>query len=562
MEEYRKGFIGLPILIGIVVLALFGGIGYFISHNNLPSTSPVSSNNPEAVTSSPATAAKGTSPFGTMLAFNINDAAMDLSGSIQKGWTEFRKDTAAYQTLKSNLEKNIQTRTALVRATGFSLDRELVPYFTWNVIEPSKGQFDWDLTDQYAQAAVNAGVKISAVIQPFASWDQKGTVPLTNCNALDFAYYDYKVGPPNDLAEYENFLTKTVERYKSKVAVWEIGNEYDGPCGGYENNPQGYFDLLKMTSETIKKAYPQAIVTNGGASEMVGNGPGTASTKNFWTKFFVLGGGRYIDYFNFHYNTERSQNATLDPAAFQKTLTFLNDLMDKNGGRKPLYLTEFGIYSGSPSSQPPGGLQQGPIQTQIQATIPPAGGTCGDGTCDSFEKTNSNACPADCGGSTSNPSAQPSVQPVQRQTTGQYVQPSQGQAGQGVSANAQAALYFKDVILAFASGVKVVFIDLIGSDSNMVGSSMAFNTDNQPRLFLTMLKTISTAVGSFSKVDKIANGQYKFTLENKTVYTLWSGTLPNGISGNVTVTDMKGQKRVVDATAITISVDQPILVAP
>jgi len=266
MWEYKKGFIALPILIGIVVLAVLGGFGYFALHNSAsPQSSPANSNNAEAT--------KEAALFGTMLAFNINDAALNLSGSIQKGWTEFRKDAAAYKTLTSNLEKNIRTRTALVRATGFSLDRELVPYFTWNIIEPSKGQFDWDLTDLYAQAATNAGVKISAVIQPFASWDQKNTVPLANCNALDFAYYDYKVSPPNDLAEYENFLAKTVERYKGKVAVWEIGNEYDGPCGGYQDDPQGYFDLLKMTSETIKKADPQAIVTNGAASEMVGTGP-------------------------------------------------------------------------------------------------------------------------------------------------------------------------------------------------------------------------------------------------------------------------------------------------
>ena len=527
MWEYKKGFIALPILIGIVVLAVLGGFGYFALHNSAsPQSSPANSNNAEAT--------KEAALFGTMLAFNINDAALNLSGSIQKGWTEFRKDAAAYKTLTSNLEKNIRTRTALVRATGFSLDRELVPYFTWNIIEPSKGQFDWDLTDLYAQAATNAGVKISAVIQPFASWDQKNTVPLANCNALDFAYYDYKVSPPNDLAEYENFLAKTVERYKGKVAVWEIGNEYDGPCGGYQDDPQGYFDLLKMTSETIKKADPQAIVTNGAASEMVGTGPGTVSTKNFWTKFFALGGGRYIDYFNFHYNTERSQSATLNSATFQEAITFLNDLMDKNGDRKPLYLTEFGIYSGTPSSQPPGQPSQAPQQVQILAPF--------------------NASPQPL--QPYNPSPQ---QPPQSAPSGASVQ---NQTLANESESAQSVLYFKDSILAFAGGVHTIFIDLIGPSDSVVGSSMAFTTDNQPRPFLTTLKAILSTVGGFSAVEKIANGQYKFTVGNKTVYALWSGTLPNGISGKVTVIDMRGQQRTMDASTVTISADQPIFVKP
>ena len=470
---------------------------------------------PKRGNSGPTAASSKTGLFGTMLAFNINDAANEtpsMMNVLSKGWTEFKKDNSAYQNLLSNLEKLIQDRTKLVKTTGFALDRELVPYFTWNVIEPQKGQFDWELTDIYVKGTTNAGVKISAVIQPFASWDQKNTKTNSNCKALDFAYYDYKVGPPNDLAEYENFLTKTVERYKDDVAVWEIGNEYDGPCGGYQDNPQGYFDLLKISSEIIKKVDPKAMVTNGAASEVAGAGPGTDSTKNFWTKFFELSGGQYIDYFNFHYNTERSQGAKLDSAIFQEALTFLNDLMEKSaqggGGKKPLYLTEFGIYSGapqepSPMSAPAG---QGPSQptgnspNRIQASLP------------------------------------------------------------NVSEDVQAAMYFKDSIIAFANSTDFVFIDLVGSDNDLVGSSMAFNTDGQPRLFLTTLKTIATKINGFSKVEKIADSQYKFTAGNKIIYALWSGTLPSEISGKVKVTDLKGQEQTMDAVNLKLSPDQPVLI--
>jgi len=319
------------------------------------------------------------SPFGTMIAFNISDAVNglpDKSDALKNGWTEFKKDNSGYQTLLANLQKIIQDRTKLVKTTGFALDRGSFGYFTWNVIEPQKGQFDWDLTDIYIKGAANANVKISAVIQPFASWDQKNTQANANCKMLDAAYYDYKAGAPNDMAEYENFLTKTVERYKDNVAVWEIGNENDAQCGVYQDNPQGYFDLLKISSQTIKKVDPQAKVTNGGASGGPSLGPGADSVGNFWTKFFALGGGQFIDYFNFHYNTERSQNAKLDSATFEKDLNFFNDLMDKNGGKKPLYLTEFGIYSGlpageagTPSEQQNGGGQ--PIQARSPATNQP-----------------------------------------------------------------------------------------------------------------------------------------------------------------------------------------------
>jgi len=544
-------------LIFLIIFCVAVVSGIYIVLNKKPLSAPISS--APAITparTSSASLAPKSSLFGIMLAYNINDAAMEMSGAVQKGWTEFTKDKLAYENLKSNLKKLIQDRVKLVQATGFSLDRELVPYFTWNIIEPRKGQFDWELTDTYAQAATDAGIKISAVIQPFASWDQKNTPPLVNCQAFDFAYYDYKASPLNDLAEYENFLTKTVERYKDQVAVWEIGNEYDGPCGGYENNPQGYFDLVKITSAAIKKADPQAIVANGGASEVAGAGPGTKSTKNFWTKFFALGGSRYIDYFNFHYNTERSQNAELDAATLEEALAFWNGLLEKNGGRKPLYLTEFGIYSGRPSSEPIS-QESGQVQASLLAPATPPeqspnqpaqNGKCGDGICDDFEKQNSNACPQDCGGST------PSVNQGRPSS-----QPMSGQTLRNLSQAEQAALYFEYGVLAFANGAKTVFIDLVGLDDSVVGSSMAFKTDGQPRLFLATLKSIENKINGFSDVKKIAAGQYKFTIGNKDVYALWSGKIPFGISGQIKVTNLQGEEKLMIAPEIKFSSQAPVL---
>ena len=538
----------LTISIIILILVIIGGIGaYFIfqKFSFLQSLTPPKQLPQQSVTSS---------LFGIMISYNINAALSTPSifDTIdQKGWTEFRKDDSAYQNLLSNLKKLIQNRTKLVETTGFSLDRELVPYFTWNIIEPEKGQFDWELTDLYVQAASNAGIKISAVIQPFAGWDQKNT--QTNKDALDFAYYDYKAGPPKDIAEYQNFLTKIVERYKDKVFVWEIGNEPENPGGGYQNDPEGYFDLVKITSETIKKADSEAKVTNGGAMEIVGMMESDLF-KAFWTRFFALGGGQYLDYFNVHYNIERNMNAKLDPDTFEKNLIAFNNLMDENGGRKPLYLTEFGIYSGSPSSQLSGQFAQ-------EQPLSGGGGKCGDNICDDFEKQNPNMCPQDCGGSTpSGDQKQSSEQPIQGQPIGQNIKPNKEQDLRNLSENDQAVLYFKYSILAFVNGANLVFIDLIGPDNNMVGSSMVFNIDNQPRLFLTTLKMIDSKINGFSKVEKVASGQYKFTVGNKTIYALWSETLPNEISGQVRVTDIEGQEWLIDTAGIKLNADQPVFI--
>jgi hypothetical protein len=539
--------IAIPII--ILILVIISGIGaYFILQKSslLQSLTPSEQLPQQSVTSS---------LFGTMIAYSINDAAANTPSIFdainQKGWTRFREDDSTYQSLLINLKKLIQDRTKLVKATGFSLDREIVPYFTWNLIEPQKGQFNWELTDIYVQAASDAGVKISAVIQPFASWDQKNT--QLGKEALDFAYYDYKAGPPKDINEYQNFLTKMVERYKDEVSVWEIGNEPENPGGGYKNNPEGYFNLVKITSETIKKADPEAKVTNGGAMEIVGKRE-SDSFKSYWTKFFALGGGQYLDYFNIHYNIGRSPDAKLDTIIFEKNLIAFNNLMDKNGGRKPLYLTEFGIYSGSPSSQP---FDQ-PAQGQIFGD---GGGKCGDNICDDFEKQNPNVCPQDCGGSTLGENQeQPFGQPIQEQVIGQNIQPNKEQILRNLTESDQAVLYFKYSILAFANGANFIFIDLRGLDDNIIGSSMAFNADDQPRLFLTTLKMIDNKISGFSKVERITSGQYKFTIGSKNIYALWLGVLPNEILGQVRVTDIKGQEQFTDAAGIKLSTDQPVFI--
>ncbi len=513
----------LLIISGIAILILAGVITLLVLRSNKSAST-------SAPSASANTTANAKSLFGTMVAFNISDAINGTPGKVnalQNGWTEFKKDNSAYQNLLANLQKVIEDHTKLVKTTGFTLDRGSFGYFTWNVIEPQKGQFDWGLTDLDAKGVANAGEKISAVIQPFAGWDQKNTQVNTNCSMLDAAYYDYKAGAPNDLIEYENFLTKTVERYKDNVAVWEIGNEPDANCSGYENNPEAYFNLLKISSVAIKEVDPSAKVVNGGASGHSNN----SKEISFWTNFFALGGGHYIDYFNLHYNTERSHDAKLDTATFQEDLTFWNNLMDKNGGKKPLYLTEFGIYSGSPSDLLAGQLLQGQSSTANQPVSAPS----------STGQNQNNPITLNQGAQT--PSALSTSQNLPED-----------------SQSAQATLYFKDSVLAFANGADFVFIDLIGPDGDLVGSSMAFNTDNQPRLFLTTLRTINQKLVGFSNAEKIADGQYRFTVGDKTVYDLWTGTLPPEISGKVKMTDITGQEQLMDATKIKLSVDQPVIV--
>ncbi len=503
--------------------------------------------------------------FGSLGAYNLNDALMSARGNQMRdpwlidvlqaeGWSKFRTDDSNLQTLQSNLKRILQQRTDLLKQSGFVADRDIAGYFTWNVIEPKKGEFNWNQTDALVHEAERADVKLSVVVQPFAAWDQVNTEANPGCKGPDFAYYDYKAGAPNDWGEYKNFLTQVAGRYNGKVATWEIGNEVEGSCGGYQNNAEGYVKLLNVSYETIKAADPRAKVLNGGALEAFGKAE-AEETKSFWRKFFELGGGSYTDYFNLHYNAAKAGGVATDSASFTDNLAFYNGLMDQNGGRKPIWITEFGTYSGTPSQQLPpnaAGAQQqagqpsasGDPQGQPRPTgqpsnggAPPSGGgKCGDGVCDAFENQ-SGKCPTDCGGSVAG-------------------------IGAPQSQEFQAAWYFKNSIIGFANGVDRIFIDFIGPDNQTIGASAAFTAKSEPRLFVITLKTISAKIGGFSKAEKISEGQYKFTVSNKSVYALWNGTLPKELSGQVNVTDFEGREKTVDAAQIELHPDQPVFVEP
>ena len=479
----------LLIIAGVAVLVLAGAIVLFALRGNKSASTTVSSASTPFNTTDNAK-----SLFGTMLAYNVNDGLMGsgTADELQKGWSVFKNDPIALEKYLTSLQQLYENRDGLVKETKFSLDREIAGLYTWNVIEPEKGNFDWSLTDLAAQHARNAQIKISAVIQPFTSWDQKNTQVKSFCKALDFAWYDYKAGPPNDWSEYQKFLEITVKRYKDVVLAWEIGNEYDGQCGGYQNNPDGYLKLLRISYETIKGIDPSARILNGGALEFSDN-----SVRNFWTKFFQLGGGNYFDAFNFHYNEGRN-GVTNDPSAFLEVLSFYNNLIKNQNLAKPLWLTEFGTYSGTPQAAPGGPLGSAP-----------------GGSAPTF--------------------------------------PTQSQ-------ELQAGWYFRYSILALANNTERIIIDFIGSDNQNIGGSAIYNTQNQSRSFLKTLQTIAAKIQGFSKVEKIADSQYKFTVDGKTIYALWSGTLPSEISGKVKVTDMKGRGEIMDATRIKLNADQPIFV--
>lgn len=441
--------------------------------------------------------------FGTLIAFDPSSGFMDMelrALAEEEGWTGIRSDENNYAQFLENLETGLNANLELAKELKFSTDREIVGAFVWNVIEFEKGTYEWTIPDALVEVEGEAGMSLSAVIQPFAAWDQD-SVPQ-GCQAFDFLYYDYKADSPSDWEAYKAFLTATVDRYDgdgandmpgltTPVKTWEIGNEYDGTCGGDLNQAENLFELQKVSYETIKAADPEAKVLNAGALELSST---VTDIKGFWQDFFELGGGAYIDAFNMHYNRAKFGATEEVSEDFESTVTFFKELMEANGGLKPIWITEFGTYSGTPQSLPmPDGRRAGPSL------------------------------------------------------------PEQSEAF-------QAAWHFKESVFAIANGVEKIFIDFKGPDNTTIGGSAIYNEKSEARDFLSSLLLIEEKLEGYETAEMITAGQYLFTVGGKEIYALWDGTLPDGLTGSVTVTNYLGEVENMDASQIVISSDNPLFV--
>ena len=62
---------------------------------------------------------------------------------------------------------------ALTASMGVHWDRVLLPgVFNWNVVERTKGVYDWTYPDTLVRAAQRHRINLLPVVWPFASWDQ------------------------------------------------------------------------------------------------------------------------------------------------------------------------------------------------------------------------------------------------------------------------------------------------------------------------------------------------------------------------------------------------------
>jgi hypothetical protein len=217
------------------------------------------------------------------------------------------------------------SQIAAVRALGTHWVRVFV---TWPDIEPQPGVYaaNWIASYEKLFRELPAGTKVIADMVDTPAWESGSSDEHT---------------PPANPEEYAAFVGALAQRWRGRVAAYEIWNEEDSSAWWTgAPNPAAYTALLQATYPVVKAADPNATVVLGGL---------TGNDYPFLEGVYAAGGKGYFDAVGVHTDTAcnvdspyaflRGGDGRLIPDSFL-AYREVHAVMLANGDDKPIWMTE------------------------------------------------------------------------------------------------------------------------------------------------------------------------------------------------------------------------------
>lgn len=231
----------------------------------------------------------------------------------------------------------------LAKDAGFGWVKEIFP---WRNIEGAgKGIFDWSVADQVVQAARDRGLKIIARVDFQPAWAR-----------ADGA----NNGPPDNYADYGDFLYAMASRYRGRIKAYEVWNEPNlaREWGDRPPNAAEYVALLRVAYRRIKEADPNAMVISAGLAPTGTGLPAAIPDVKFLRQMYEAGAKNYFDVLGVHapgYKaapevspSEVDNNPSLGGRrffCFRRVEDLRQVMVDNRDGGKQVAVLEFGWTS-------------------------------------------------------------------------------------------------------------------------------------------------------------------------------------------------------------------------
>jgi hypothetical protein len=234
---------------------------------------------------------------------------------------------------------------ALVREAGFDT---VVQVFAWREIEPTRGQFHWDVTDQVVAGAEYYGLDLVVRLDQHPAWVSDVQPPLN--------------APPDALGDYQHFVERVAWRYRGRIRAYVIWNEPNLALewGGQPPDPAAYVQLLRAGHQAVKAGDPRALVVAAGLAPTNGDGGRAMDERAFLRGMYTAGAAPYFDVLGAHpYGFDLPPDAPRDAndgLIFGRLEELRAIMLEHEDGHKPVWITEMGWTVDSPPDQPETGV--------------------------------------------------------------------------------------------------------------------------------------------------------------------------------------------------------------
>ncbi|NJO07464.1 MAG: cellulase family glycosylhydrolase [Chloroflexaceae bacterium] len=223
---------------------------------------------------------------------------------------------------------------ALTRIGGFTWVRQQIH---WHDLEGEKGNFVWRPLDQIVSAARANDVQLMLSVVRSPPW----------------ATTTGHTGLPDDPAAFENFMRKLAERYRGRVAAYQIWNEpnlsHEG--GGTPVEPAQYLATLQAGYRAVKEVDPCALVVSAALAATHNPDPTVAREDLPWLEaLYQLEDGAFLraaDIVGVHTGagTNSPDVAWTQPDEshfYFRHIERTRELMQRYGDTRQVWLTEYG----------------------------------------------------------------------------------------------------------------------------------------------------------------------------------------------------------------------------
>jgi hypothetical protein len=185
------------------------------------------------------------------------------------------------------------THVAWIQLMGFSHVKQT---FAWEDIEPQPGAWQFDRADAILDELERRNLKLVVRLSDVPDWAHPNSTPQT------MSAEQVTDTPPDNLDDWANYCRTIAERYRGRIAAYQIWNEpnLSREWGGQLPDPGGFVALLRVCSEAIRAVDPAALLISPGLAP-TGNYDNSAWPDDlYFQRMYDEGFQQYVDVVGVH----------------------------------------------------------------------------------------------------------------------------------------------------------------------------------------------------------------------------------------------------------------------